>query len=86
MSLKKVYEPYFKIGTSVSVWNMGSERAKQELKKHYSSITCENDMKPMYFLDEKENMANPEKYNLCPALNFEKAKPYLNLPRRPASL
>lgn len=77
MSLKKVYEPYFKIGTSVSVWNMGSEKAKQELKKHYSSITCENDMKPMYFLDEKENMANPEKYNLCPALNFEKAKPYL---------
>lgn len=47
MSLKKVFEPYFKIGTSVSRDNMHSDEAKQELVKHYSSITGENDMKPM---------------------------------------
>ena len=77
MSLKKVYEPYFKMGTSVSFRNMASPKALQELKKHYNSMTCENEMKPMHLLDEKENTENPEKYHLCPALNFEKAKPYL---------
>ncbi len=77
MSLKKVYEPYFTIGTSVSFRNITSAKAKQELRKHYSSFTAENDMKPMYFLDEKENTENPEKYNLCPALTFDRARPYL---------
>lgn len=77
MSLKKVYEPYFKIGTSVSGRNMASLQAKQELKKHYNSMTAENDMKPMYFLDKETNQSNPEKYNTEPALHFEKARPYL---------
>ena len=34
MGLKDVYEPYFKIGTSVSWRNLMSEQAKEELKKH----------------------------------------------------
>ena len=52
MSLKKVFEPYFSIGTSVSRNNIQSARAKQELVQHYGSITAENDMKPMFMLDE----------------------------------
>lgn len=78
MSLKKVYEPYFKIGTSVSFWNMKSDKAKEELVKHYSSITAENEMKPMFMLDKKANLANPEKYNLQPAMRFDKARKYLD--------
>ena len=71
MSLKQIYSEYFKIGTSISGRNMESERAKEELRKHYNSITAENAMKPMFFLDPKENMEHPEKYNLAPALNFD---------------
>ena len=32
---------------------LGSEQAKEELKKHYSSITAENGMKPMFYLDKE---------------------------------
>lgn len=78
MSLKKAYEQFFSMGTSVSWRNMMSEEAKAELKKHYSSITAENGMKPMFFLDEKENLANPEKYHECPALHFESPRIYLD--------
>lgn len=78
MSLKNVYEPYFKMGTSVSGRNMASLKAKRELKKHYSSITAENEMKPMFMLDWKANIENPEKYNTQPALNFDKARVYLD--------
>lgn len=77
MSLKKAYEKYFRIGTSVSHKNLADKKAIEELKKHYSSITCENNMKPMFFLDEEANCANPEKYNLTPALRFEYAQPFL---------
>lgn len=78
MSLKSVYESYFKIGTSVSYKNITSLQAKLELKKHYNSITAENDMKPMYFLDEVENTSNPDKYDKEPVLCFDKARPYLD--------
>ena len=77
MSLKKVYESYFKIGTSVSERNLFSADAKQEILKHYSSITAENGMKPMYLLDGKANIAEPEKYNLSPAVCFDSARKYL---------
>lgn len=78
MSLKLAYEPYFKIGTSVSWRNITSERAKDELQKHYNSITAENGMKPMFYLDEKENQAHPEKYNLEPALKFDIPRKFLD--------
>lgn len=78
MSLKEVYAPYFKIGTSVSAKNMASEQAMEELRKHYSSITAENEMKPMFMLDWKENLENPEKYHTQPAMNFDKARKYLD--------
>lgn len=78
MTLKEAYAPYFKIGTSVSIFNMGSDKAKEELKKHYSSMTAENDMKPMYLLDEKACTENPEKYNTQPALCFDKVRKYLD--------
>ena len=78
MSLKKAYEPYFKIGTSVSWRNLESEQAKDELKKHYSSITAENGMKPMFYLDKEENQANPDKYKLEPVLKFDVPRKFLD--------
>ena len=78
MSLKQAYEPYFRIGTSVSWRNITSERAKDELLKHYNSITAENGMKPMFFLDPEENQAHPEKYNREPALKFDIPRKFLD--------
>lgn len=78
MSLKKVFKPYFKMGTSVSARDIASLQAKSELKKHYSSFTCENDMKPMYILDEQENTNNPEKYDKKPAVCFDDIRKYLD--------
>ena len=43
MSLKKAYENYFKIGTSVSRYDMKSDKAMEELVKHYNSMTAEFD-------------------------------------------
>ncbi len=78
MSLKQVYEPYFKIGTSVSFKNIESEQAAKELQKHYSSITAENGMKPMFYLDKEENQSNPEKYKREPALKFDIPRKFLD--------
>lgn len=82
MSLKKIYEPYFKIGTSVSERNLFSPEAKQEILMHYSSITAENGMKPMYILDGKANLAEPEKYGLRPALRFDSIRKYLEFAKK----
>ena len=82
MSLKKVFEPYFKIGTSVSRWNMQSDEAKKELVKHYNSITGENDMKPMFMLDEETTLSDPAKYDKAAALKFDTAIPYLEFAKQ----
>ena len=57
--------------------NLFSAEAKQEILKHYNSITAENGMKPMYILDKKANTEDPEQYNLKPALCFDSARKYL---------
>ncbi len=77
MNLKTAYEPYFKIGAAISRWNLHTKAHMKLLTEQFNSFTCENDMKPMYFLDMDANKSDPEKYNLSPALTFESARPYL---------
>lgn len=81
MSLKEAFKSSFTIGTSVSKWNMESDEAKRELVKHYNTMTCENEMKPMFFFDQEANLENPEKYNTEPALCFDRARKYLEFCR-----
>jgi GH35 family endo-1,4-beta-xylanase/peptidoglycan/xylan/chitin deacetylase (PgdA/CDA1 family) len=50
-SLKGAFANYFKIGTSVSPHELGS--GADFLKKHYSSITPENELKPDSILDQQ---------------------------------
>ena len=38
--------PYFRLGTSVSGYEITDSSAQQFIKKNYNSITCENEMKP----------------------------------------
>ncbi len=77
MNLKTAYEPYFKIGAAISRWNLHTPAHMKLLTEQFNSFTCENDMKPMLFLDTDKNKAEPDKYNLAPALTFENAIPYL---------
>ncbi|WP_081674432.1 endo-1,4-beta-xylanase [Butyrivibrio sp. VCD2006] len=77
MNLKTAFEPYFKIGAAISRWNLHTEAHMKLLTEQFNSFTCENDMKPMFYLDKDANKSDPEKYNLAPALTFEHAIPYL---------
>ncbi len=78
MNLKTAYEPYFKIGAAISRWNLHTPAHMKLLKEQFNSFTCENDMKPMFYLDKDENKKHPDKYNLSPALKFDSASPYLD--------
>ena len=77
MNLKTAYEPFFKIGAAISRWNLYTPAHMALLKEQFNSFTSENDMKPMYYLDGKENKLHPQEYNLSPALTFQMAVPYL---------
>lgn len=77
MNLKTAYEPYFKIGAAISWKNLHTAADMKLLNAQFNSFTCENDMKPMYYLDEESCKSDPDNYELEPALTFEKAKPYL---------
>ncbi len=77
MNLKTAYNPYFKVGAAISRWNLHTQAHTKLLTEQFNSFTCENDMKPMYFLDMEKNKEQPEKYDLAPALTFENAIPYL---------
>ncbi len=78
MSLKEVYQPYFKIGAAVGESAFERPAALQHLRQEYDSLTCENDMKPEKLLDEEENRRNPGKYDRNPAINPEAARKYLD--------
>ena len=77
MNLKTAYEPYFKIGAAISRKNLNTPANMKLLTAQFNSFTCENDMKPMFFLDKDVNKDDPGKYDLVPALTFEHARPYL---------
>ena len=55
MDLKTAYEPYFKIGAAISNRNLHTPAHMKLLTAQFNSFTCENDMKPMYFLDMEKN-------------------------------
>ncbi len=81
MSLKKAYAPYFKIGAAVPASAFEEKAALTNLWEHYSSITCENDMKPEEILDEERNCSDPEQYQFCPAVRFDRIRKYLEFSR-----
>ena len=78
MSLKTVYQPYFKIGAAVPAKVFEDHTAMGELCRQYDSITCENEMKPQFLLDEEENGSDPARYDRCPAVSFHSIGKYLD--------
>lgn len=65
-SLKDYYSKYFKIGTSVSTYELSKEIATKHIKKHCNSITCENETKPDALLDQKKTQATGK---VCVTIN-----------------
>lgn len=82
MSLREAFEPYFKVGAAISRLNLNTPEHMELLCKEFHSFTCENDMKPMFYLDWEMNMKNPEEYETKPAMNFEVARPYLEFAKK----
>lgn len=79
MSLATAFEKYFKVGAAISVFDLQKPNRIELLKNEFSSFTAENDMKPMYWLNQEVMQADPEKYNLTPVISPERAIPYLEL-------
>jgi len=77
MTLKTAFEPYFKVGAALNRWDIADEKHIALVKEQFSSITSENEMKPMFFLDNEENLKDPAKYDTDPAMNYSFAKKYL---------
>lgn len=78
MSLKEVFEPYFRIGTAIPEMVLGRKEYKDEIINQYNSLTCENEMKPESVLDLKQCMADYENYKYEPALDFSDADKILS--------
>ncbi|MBP5654906.1 MAG: endo-1,4-beta-xylanase [Clostridiales bacterium] len=79
-SLKEVYKDYFKMGAAVpaTVMTNTNEEFRKLVIQEFNSVTCENDLKPENVLDTEANLADPAKYNECPAIHFDAAKPTLD--------
>lgn len=81
MSLRESYHQFFKMGAAVPGRIFGDEVILAHIVEEYDSITCENDMKPMFLLDEARNCAEPEKYGRCPAVKFDTIERYMDFAR-----
>ena len=77
MNLKTAFSSRFKIGAAISRMNLDCPGNMKFLLDQFNSFTVENDMKPMFFLDNEEMFSEPQKYDLEPKLCFDFAIPYL---------
>ncbi len=79
-SLKDLYKDDFLIGCCVpeTMITNDVEEPRKLLLQEFNSFTCENEMKPENILDAQTTLADPAKYNECPALDFSKCKSILD--------
>lgn len=52
-SLCKAYAPYFRIGAAVNSWKTDDPVYRELICRHFSSVTAENEMKPLSVLDRE---------------------------------
>lgn len=50
-TIKDAYKDMFSIGAAVNSWQLADKDTMDVIKREFSSITCENEMKPDAFLD-----------------------------------
>lgn len=71
MSLKEVYEPYFKVGVALPGWALADQKTLDHLCAEYHTFTCENEMKPEAFLDREENQKHAKEHDKSPAVRLK---------------
>lgn len=70
MSLKEVYEPYFKVGVAVPGFLLADKETVENICTEYHTFTCENEMKPEAFLDREENQKHAKEHDRSPAVRL----------------
>lgn len=78
MSLKNAFSPYFRMGVAVATPDITTPSKMDLILNEFNSMTCENNMKPMFILDQETILSNPSKYDLEPAVTFEKCRAFLD--------
>lgn len=59
-TIKAAYKDMFSIGAAVNSWQLADPDTMDIIKREFSSITCENEMKPDAFLDREASIASGE--------------------------
>lgn len=67
-TIKEAYEPLFSTGVAINSWQLADPDIIELVKKNYSSITTENEMKPDYILDHDRTL---EAEDGMPVINME---------------
>ncbi len=81
LSLKDAFDD-ITIGASIGSSVISADPSGNQLKlfkKHFDTLSIENQLKAQFILDYAETSSNVEKYNEAAALNFNAAKPYMDL-------
>lgn len=81
MNLRTAYAPFFRIGVAISRWDVNTPKCLDLVKEQFNSMTCENDMKPMYCMDKEKILKDPAAYDLTPAVCFDHLRPFLDFAR-----
>lgn len=68
LSLKDAYADRFQIGVAANSWQLEDPETMGIISKDFSSITCENEMKPDYILDYDATVASKDG---MPQINME---------------
>ncbi len=78
-SLSRAYEPYFRIGAAVSSRLTAVPALRDLICRHFSSLTADNQMKPMFLLDREATVAQGDPSRA--ALRFTPANDLLSFAR-----
>lgn len=74
-SLKEIYKDKFYVGVALPSNYLSAPDIANLVVSQFSSMTCENEMKPDYILDRTQSQANGDEE--CPAINMKNAEPAL---------
>lgn len=67
-TIKEAYEKLFSTGVAINSWQLADQDVLELVKKNFSSITTENEMKPDYILDHDKTL---EAEDGLPVINME---------------
>ncbi len=78
-ALGRAYEPFFRIGAAVSSRMTAMPPMRDAICRHFTSLTADNQMKPMYLMDREATLARGDLTHA--ALRFDAADALLSFAR-----